>query len=170
MYGSQGKIFYKICWGQEQNITETKKVIFYKGEDCRKSAIEFFLDKKAKVVACHFCSEMVRGIGCEPVPLEWQQDTRLVVKFVYLWEERTEQYRATKTTLWGSDTQLRRGGASWSDDSLLWIESTEGLGKSKLFWKTKSWFFRLGSQGSLRGNLCGLFEGENHRKPEKKTS
>ena len=51
---------------------------------------------------------------CEPVPLEWQQDTRLVVKFVYLWEERTEQYRATKTTLWGSDTQLRRGGASWS--------------------------------------------------------
>jgi len=98
--------------------------------------------------------------SCEPVPLEWQQDTKIGCKACVFLRRRTRQYRATKTNslrLWYS-TQKRR--SKLECDSLLWIESTEGLGKSKLFWETKSWFFRLWIQGSLRGNQGGLFDGE----------
>jgi len=48
--------------------------------------------------------------NCEPVPLEWQQDTRLV-ESLFISEKKRQYNEGLKKTLW-LKTQLKRGGAA----------------------------------------------------------
>ena len=96
----------------------------------------------------------------------------------------TRQYRA-KEELFGSrlyskeEERLllnsRRGDSTQKEEELAGVTASSGYNQQRVLVRAKLFledqvliFLAQSAQGSLRGNLCGFFDGENHRKPREK--